>query len=258
MIQVDNLTLSYGGDPVFEDVSFTINPKERCGLVGRNGSGKTSLLRLLVGKEPADRGTISLSKGYKLGYLDQHIRFSRPTVLEEAVLGLKEDEREDVYKAEKLLFGLGFKEEELDVSPQQMSGGYQLRLHLTKVLLSEPDCLLLDEPTNYLDILSIRFLMRFLQQWKGELILISHDREFMDSVTTHTMGVHRKKMRKVKGDTTAFFEQIVQQEEIHERTRQNLEKKRAHLELLSSALGPRRPRLRRPSRAKKCWRGFPL
>lgn len=237
MIQVDNLTLSYGGDPVFEDVSFTINPKERCGLVGRNGSGKTSLLRLLVGKETADGGTISLSKGYKLGYLDQHIRFSRPTVLEEAVLGLKEDEREDVYKAEKILFGLGFKEEELDVSPQQMSGGYQLRLHLTKVLLSEPDCLLLDEPTNYLDILSIRFLMRFLQQWKGEMILISHDREFMDSVTTHTMGVHRKKVRKVKGDTTAFFEQILQQEEIHERTRLNLEKKRAHLQSFVERFG---------------------
>ena len=230
MIQVDNLTLSYSGDPVFEDVSFTIHPTERCGLIGRNGSGKTSLLRLLIGQETPDRGIISLSKGYKLGYLDQHIRFSRPTVLEEAVMGLKEEEREDVYKAERILFGLGFKEEELDVPPQQMSGGYQLRLHLAKVLLSEPDCLLLDEPTNYLDILSIRFLTRFLQQWKKELILISHDREFMDSVTTHTMGVHRKKIRKIKGDTTAFFEQILEQEEIHERTRLNLEKKRAHLQ----------------------------
>lgn len=237
MIQVDGLTLSYSGDPVFEDVSFTLNTGERCGLVGRNGSGKTSLLRLITGQETADKGTISLSKGYKLGYLDQHIRFTRPTVIEEAVLGLKEEERDDVYKAEKILFGLGFKEEEIDVPPQQMSGGYQLRLHLAKVLLSEPDCLLLDEPTNYLDILSIRFLMRFLKQWKGELILISHDREFMDEVTTHTMGVHRKKVRKVKGDTTAFFEQILQQEEIHERTRQNLEKKRAHLQSFVDRFG---------------------
>lgn len=237
MIQVDDLTLAYSGNPVFEDVSFTINPGERCGLVGRNGSGKTSLLRLLVGQEVPDRGTISLSKGYQLGYLDQHIRFTRPTVLEEATLGLKPEEREDIYKAERVLFGLGFKEEELDHPPQQMSGGYQLRLHLAKVLLSNPDCLLLDEPTNYLDILSIRFLTRFLQQWKGELILISHDREFMDNVITHTMGIHRKNMRKVKGGTTTFFEQILQQEEIHERTRLNLEKKRAHLQSFVDRFG---------------------
>jgi ATP-binding cassette subfamily F protein 3 len=230
MIQVDDLTLSYHGYPVFEHVSFIIGAKERCGLIGRNGSGKTSLLRLLIGQEQPDQGTISFSKGYKLGYLDQHIRFTCPTVLEEAVLGLKEEEREHVYKAEKILFGLGFKEEELNDPPHQMSGGYQLRLHLAKVLLSEPDCLLLDEPTNYLDILSIRFLVRFLQQWRGELILISHDREFMDKVTTHTMGIHRKKLRKIKGDTTAFFEQIVQEEEVHERTRINLDKKRSHLQ----------------------------
>ena len=75
MIQIDDLTLSYSGEPVLENVSFTINPKERCGLIGRNGSGKTTLLRLLVGQETADRGTISFSKGYQLGYLDQHIRF---------------------------------------------------------------------------------------------------------------------------------------------------------------------------------------
>jgi ATP-binding cassette, subfamily F, member 3 len=230
MIQVDDLTLSYGGDSVLEDVAFTVNAAERCGLIGRNGSGKTTLLRLLVGQESPDKGTISFSKGYKLGYLDQHIRFSRPTVLEEACLGLKLEEREETYKAEAILFGLGFKEEDMEASPEQMSGGFHLRLHLAKVLLSGPDCLLLDEPTNYLDILSIRFLSRFLQQWRGELILISHDREFMDEITTHTMGVHRKKVRKVKGGTTVFFERIVQEEEIYERTRLNLEKKRGHLQ----------------------------
>lgn len=237
MIQVDDLSLSYSGDPILEDVSFTVNSGERCGLIGRNGSGKTTLLRLLVGQETPDTGTISFSKGYKLGYLDQHIRFTCATVLEEACQGLRPDEREETYKAEKILFGLGFKEEDLSVPPQQMSGGYQLRLHLAKVLLSEPDCLLLDEPTNYLDILSIRFLTRFLQKWRGELILISHDREFMDLVTTHTLGVHRKKVRKFKGGTTVFFEQIVQEEEIHERTRVNLEKKKAHLQSFIDRFG---------------------
>lgn len=237
MIQIDDLCLSYSGDPVLENVSFTVNSKERCGLIGRNGSGKTTLMRLLVGQEAPDRGTISFPRGYQLGYLDQHIRFSCNTVIEEACLGLKPNEREDTYKAEKILFGLGFKEEDMDISPSQMSGGYQLRLHLTKVLLSNPDCLLLDEPTNYLDILSIRFLARFLELWKGELILISHDREFMDSVTTHTLGVHRKKVRKYKGGTTTYFEQIVQEEEIYERTRLNLEKKKEHLQSFIERFG---------------------
>lgn len=237
MIQVDDLCLAYSGDPVLEDVSFTINSGERCGLIGRNGSGKTTLMRLLVGQETPDKGAISFSRGYKLGYLDQHIRFTCPTVLEEACMGLPPDERDASYKAEKILFGLGFKEDDMDLPPSQMSGGYQLRLHLTKVLLSEPDCLLLDEPTNYLDILSIRFLTRFLQQWKGELILISHDREFMDSVTTHTLGVHRKKVQKYKGGTVHFFEQIVLKEEIHERTRINMEKKKAHLQSFVDRFG---------------------
>lgn len=237
MIQVDDLTHAYSGDELLKDVSFSINSGERCGLVGRNGSGKTTLFRLLVGQETPDRGSISLSKGYRLGYLDQHIRFSRPTVIEEASLGLKPEEQDSLYKAEMILFGLGFREEEMDVSPMQLSGGYHLRLHLAKVLLSEPDCLLLDEPTNYLDILSIRFLQQFLRRWKGELVLISHDREFMDSVSTHTLGIHRQKVRKVKGDSVQFFSQIVQEEEIHERTRVNQEKKKEHLQSFVDRFG---------------------
>jgi ATP-binding cassette, subfamily F, member 3 len=237
MIQIDDLTHAYSGEELLQNVSFSISPGERCGLVGRNGSGKTTLFRLLVGLETPDQGSISLSKGYRLGYLDQHIRFSLPTVLEEASLGLRPEERDSLYKAEQILFGLGFREEEMEVSPLQLSGGYHLRLHLAKVLLSEPDCLLLDEPTNYLDILSIRFLQQFLRRWKGELVLISHDREFMDSVSTHTLGIHRKKVKKVKGDTTLFFEQLVQAEEIHERTRSNLEKKREHLQSFVDRFG---------------------
>lgn len=237
MIQIDDLSLFYHGIPVFEDVSFTINAGERCGFVGRNGSGKTSLMRLLVGQEKQDSGVISFPRGYKLGYLDQHIRFTSPTVLDEAVLGLKEEEKEEVYKAEKILLGLGFKEEDLDKDPHLFSGGYQLRLHLAKVLLSEPNCLLLDEPTNYLDILSIRFLERFLCQFKGEMILISHDREFMDNVTTHTLGLHRKKIKKCTGGTKQLFEQISQDEEIYEKTRQNQDKKRAHLQSFIDRFG---------------------
>jgi len=228
MIQVDGLTLAYHGEYLFEDASFTIQPKERCAFVGRNGAGKSSLFRLLTGRETADKGTISKRKNYTIGILDQHIVFSKSTLIEEAALGLRPEEADCIYKAETILFGLGFKEEDLDRSPQEFSGGYQLRLHLAKVLISEPDCLLLDEPTNYLDIVSIRWFTKFLREWPGEFILISHDREFLDSVSTHTMGIHRKKLHKVKGNTIHFYEQLMQREEIHEKTRQNLEKKREH------------------------------
>lgn len=230
MIQVDGLMLAYYGEPLFENTSFSIQPGEHCALVGRNGAGKSSLFRLLTGQETPDKGTIAKRKNYTIGALDQHIVFTRPTLIEEAALGLRPEEKECLYKAETILFGLGFKEKDLDRSPSEFSGGYQLRLHLAKVLVSEPDCLLLDEPTNYLDIVSIRWFTQFLLEWKGEFILISHDREFLDSVSTHTMGIHRQKVHKVKGGTIHFFEQLMQQEDIHEKTRQNLEKKRDHLQ----------------------------
>ncbi len=230
MIQVDGLTLAYYGEPLFEDASFSIHPGERCALVGRNGTGKSSLFRLLTGQETPDKGTIAKRKNYTIGMLDQHIVFTRPTLLEEAALGLRPEEQDCIYKAETILFGLGFTEEDFDRSPSEFSGGYQLRLHLAKVLVGEPDCLFLDEPTNYLDIVSIRWFTEFLLEWKGEFILISHDREFLDSVSTHTMGIHRQKIHKVKGNTIHFYEQLMQKEEIHEKTRQNLEKKREHLQ----------------------------
>lgn len=230
MIQVDGLTLAYQGESLFEEASFSIQPKERCALVGRNGTGKSSLFRLLTGKETPDKGTIAKRKNYTIGMLDQHIVFSRPSLIEEAALGLRPEERECIYKAETILFGLGFNEQDLNRSPLEFSGGYQLRLHLAKVLIGDPDCLLLDEPTNYLDIVSIRWFTRFLKEWQGEFILISHDREFLETVSTHTMGIHRQKVSKVKGTTIHFFEQIMQKEEIYEKTRQNLEKKREHLQ----------------------------
>jgi ATP-binding cassette subfamily F protein 3 len=227
VIQFDDVTLFLTGEPLFEKVCFTMQKGERCGLVGRNGSGKSTLFRLIVEEIEPDRGAISIPRGYRIGILEQHIRFTKQTLLEEAALGLKEDEKDDLYKAEAILFGLGFTAEDLDKPPSHFSGGYHLRLHLAKVLISNPDCLLLDEPTNYLDILSIHWLKSFLKRWQGEFILISHDRDFMDAVCSYTMGIHRNKIRKVKGGVHQFFEQILHEEEIHEKTRVNMEKKQA-------------------------------
>ena len=230
MIQFENIKKVFGGQTLFEGVSFFVGKGEKCGLVGRNGSGKSTLFRMIMGQEPEDGGNVTFPKHYELGYLDQHITFTQETILDEAALGLPPAEKDHLYKVEAILFGLGFTAEDMDRAPGDFSGGYQLRLHLAKVLVSEPDCLLLDEPTNYLDIVSIRWLERFLRNWRREFILITHDREFMDRVTTHTLGIHRNRVRKVKGGTEEFFTQILLEEEVHEKTRQKMDQKRQKLQ----------------------------
>jgi ATP-binding cassette subfamily F protein 3 len=230
MLTVGNLTKSFGGQLLFEDASFQINARERVGLVGRNGHGKTTLFRLIVGDEHPDTGTISLPKGYRIGYVRQHLEFTEETVLKEAMRMLPEEERDHHWKVEKILAGLGFSNEDMRRHPGEFSGGYQVRLNLAKVLASEPDLVLLDEPTNYLDISSIRWVERFLMNWPRELMLITHDRGFMDKVVTHTVGIHRKKVRKIAGNTEKLYSQIAQEEEIYEKTRTNDERRRKKIE----------------------------
>jgi ATP-binding cassette subfamily F protein 3 len=228
MINIDSVALSYQGELLFDEASFSVQKGERLGLLGRNGSGKTTIFRLITGQEEPDKGTISCVKGYRIGILSQHIVFHEKTILAEASLGLKD--KDCVYKVESILFGLGFTDGDMDRNPNELSGGYQLRLHLAKVLVEEPDCLLLDEPTNYLDIISIRWFEKFLKQYRGEFILITHDRAFLDTVTTHIIGIHRKKVKKVTGSSEEYFRQILLEEEVHEKTRMNLSKKKEHME----------------------------
>lgn len=231
MISVENLSKSYGARVLFSDISFRVNRGERVGLVGRNGHGKTTLMRILTGEEEQDKGNINVPKNYRVGYLKQQLDFRMETALLEACLGLKEDERDQTWRAEKILSGLGFSDADMQKAPMEFSGGYQVRLNLVKLLLSEPDLLLLDEPTNYLDITSIRWLEDFLLKWKGELVIITHDRSFMDRVVTHILGIHRQKVKKLPGTTEKFYEQVAQEEEIYEKTRVNDEQKRKEMEL---------------------------
>lgn len=232
MLKVNGLAKSFGSQVLFEDVSFTIAPGEKAGLVGRNGHGKSTLFKIILGEIEQDSGSVSTPKYYRIGHLSQRLHFTFDTVIREAASGLpkNEDGIDETYKAEAILMGLGIGEELFESSPLSLSGGYQVRLNLAKALASEPDLLLLDEPTNYLDILSVRWLKRFLREWKGSLMIITHDRDFMDSVTTHTMGIHRGRIRKVAGTTGKLYSQILLEEEIHEQTRLNDERKRKETE----------------------------
>jgi ATP-binding cassette subfamily F protein 3 len=234
MISIENLSKSFGGQILFDKATFKINARERVGLVGRNGHGKTTLFRIITGHETYDEGTLHIPKLYRIGYVEQHIHFTKNTVLEEGMTGLPASERDQAWKVEKILMGLGFSLDDMQRHPGEFSGGYQVRLNLAKVLVSEPNLLLLDEPTNYLDITSIRWIEQFLCAWPGELMLITHDRGFMDKVVTHTLGIHRRKMRKLAGDTEKYYAQIAQDEEIYEKTRLNDEKRKKEIELFIS------------------------
>ena len=235
MISVQNLVKIYVGQTIFDDVSFKINQRERVGLVGRNGHGKTTLFNLITGKEQCDNGSISIPKDYSIGYINQEIQFSCSTILDECCKGfLKGGKNEEDWKAKKILSGLGFSDNDFDRDPYLFSGGYQVRLCLAKVLVSEPNLLLLDEPTNFLDIVSIRWLINFLNSWPNEMIVISHDRDFMDKVTTHIIGIHRCKLRKINGSTNDYYDQIAKEEEVYEKERLNDEKKRKQTQIFIS------------------------
>lgn len=239
MIQFENITKSFGAQTLFEEVSFRINAKERIGLVGRNGHGKTTLFRMIINDVHPDSGTMVIPKNYRIGHVEQEPEFDKPTVLEECIKGLPPNERDAHWKAEKILMGLGFSIQDFNRDPFEFSGGFQVRLNLAKVLVSEPDLLLLDEPTNYLDITSIRWVADFLRNWPHEVMLITHDRGFMDKVVTHVLGIHRKKARKIAGDTGKYYGQILAEEEVHEKTRLNEEKKRRRSSFSSAASGPK-------------------
>jgi len=231
MIVVDNLSKNFGKQSLFDNISFKVNRRERVGIVGRNGHGKTTLVRMIAGLEEADSGSISMPRNYRIGYVEQHLDFKAETVLDEAARGLAADARSERWRVEKVLAGLGFDKGDQDKRPSELSGGFQVRLNLAKVLLSDYQMLLLDEPNNFLDITSIRWLERFLLAWPGELMLITHDRSFMDKVVTHVLGIHRRKARKISGDTGKYYAQIAQEEEIYEKTRVNDERKQKEMDL---------------------------
>ena len=231
MISLDNLTVSYGGWTLFDNISFLINEKDRIGLVGKNGAGKTTLLRIIIGEQQPTEGAVTINGECSIGYLPQQMRVADTTTLKaetekafDEVLRLeaeiarltaeiaertdyesegyadllhKLNDAQDRYHIlggdtreadiEKTLLGLGFKRTDFDRATSEFSGGWRMRIELAKLLLRRPSIFLLDEPTNHLDIESIQWLEEYLRNYNGAVLLISHDRAFLDNVTTRTV-----------------------------------------------------------------------
>lgn len=224
MVAVRNLAVAFSGHYLFENVSFSIGDNEKIGLIGRNGSGKSTFLKILMGIMEADEGEIAIPKHHDIGFLQQHIAFTHDSVVAEVASVLPSDRVYESWKGEKILTGLGFSEDDMLTDPGLFSGGYQVKIQLAKLLLQEPSLLLLDEPTNYLDIHSSAWLKRFLKKWPSAMILITHDRLFMDDIITHTLYIHRGSIRKTRGKTANIYTQVATEEAIHEQTRMRQEK----------------------------------
>ncbi len=233
MISIEGLTVEFGGFTLFDDISFVINKKERIALVGKNGAGKSTMLKIFAGIQQPTRGNVFLPKDVTIGYLPQHMTLKEGnTVFEEASLAFErihkiEAELENVNRqlaertdyeseayhdliekssylneqfmmsggnnfqaeVEKTLMGLGFKRTDFDRPTSEFSGGWRMRIELAKLLLQRPDVLLLDEPTNHLDIESIQWLENFLATRANAVLLVSHDRAFLDAVTQRTVEI---------------------------------------------------------------------
>ncbi|MBR3648486.1 MAG: ATP-binding cassette domain-containing protein [Paludibacteraceae bacterium] len=190
MVSVEALSMEFSARPVLNDITFLINRKDRIALVGKNGAGKTTLLRLIAGEETPTGGHISKDKDLTIGYLPQHMIHAEGTTLWEEVEKVRDaDDPKSIGLQEKTLLGLGFVREDFGRQCSEFSGGWRMRIELAKILLRKPDLLLLDEPTNHLDIESIQWLEQWLLQCGSAIVLVSHDRAFMDNVANRTIEI---------------------------------------------------------------------
>ncbi len=194
MVSIENLCVEFGARPLFENVGFVVNPNDRIALVGKNGAGKSTLLKIIAGLQQPTSGVVSRPKELTIGYLPQVMVLSDSCTLEQETAKAFDGEahvEEWSMKADidKTLTGLGFRREDFDRPTSEFSGGWRMRIELAKILLRKPDLLLLDEPTNHLDIGSIQWLERFIQSGAKAVVLVSHDRAFVNNTTTRTIEI---------------------------------------------------------------------
>ncbi len=268
MISVNSVTVSFGGYDLFDNVSFLINPKDRIGLAGKNGAGKSTMLKLLSGLQNPTKGEISKPNDYKIGYLPQDmIHQQGKTVFDETATAFQEiqkledrlavinheletrtDYESDSYmkiidelteithrldvigannkeeEIEKILKGLGFERSDFDRPTSEFSGGWRMRIELAKILLQKPDILLLDEPTNHLDIESIQWLEEFMETYSGAVMLISHDKQFLDTVTNRTIEISNNKIYDYKTNYSRYLVLRKERREQQENAAKNQQK----------------------------------
>ena len=190
MLTIDHISMEFSSRPVLDDITFLINRKERIALVGKNGAGKTTLLRLIAGEYQPTSGRIAKETDMTIGYLPQVMLFHDDrTLREEMMLVAHEDEARFVAEMDRTVIGLGFERKDFDRPCSEFSGGWRMRIELAKILLSHPDLLLLDEPTNHLDIESIQWLEDFLKSSPSAVLMVSHDRAFIDNVCNRTIEI---------------------------------------------------------------------
>jgi ATP-binding cassette subfamily F protein 3 len=208
MLTVAGLSKSFGGRELFDDVSLTLQSGERVAIVGPNGAGKSTLFKIILGKEEADAGDVTLIRGTRTGYLPQESEpAGNETVLEITVPHEHEHDGQFVAKAKQILASLGFKQTDYDRPARELSGGWVMRAHLARLLAEEPDLLLLDEPTNHLDLETLLWFQDYLRHYPGAILLISHDREFLNRLCTHITELRQSRLLRYTGNYNAYLEQ---------------------------------------------------
>jgi ATP-binding cassette, subfamily F, member 3 len=231
MLTISQVTKSFGADVLFEEVSLQVNRGDRLGLIGANGSGKSTLFSLILGREEPDSGGIHLQKTARIGFLPQeNAPVGEETVLELATLQDRgaldpanagansespEHDFEREVKAKRMLSGLAFRVNDFDRPAREFSGGWIMRAHLARLLVEEPDLLLLDEPTNHLDLETVVWVQKYLQAYSGALVLISHDRAFLNAIVTRIVELDRQRLYQYAGNYDDFLIQKEARREQH-------------------------------------------
>jgi ATP-binding cassette, subfamily F, member 3 len=208
MLTVAGLTKSFGGRVLFDDVSLTLQAGERVGLVGPNGAGKSTLLKIILGRESPDAGEVTFIRGTRFGYLPQESEpAGNEAVLDIAVPHEHEHDGQFVAKAKQILASLGFKQTDFARPARELSGGWVMRAHLARLLVQEPDVLMLDEPTNHLDLETLLWFQDYLRDYPGAILLISHDREFLNRLCTHVAEIRSSRLFRYTGNYDIYLEQ---------------------------------------------------
>lgn len=216
MFTLTEIAKGYGGRNLFEGVSLTINRNDRLGLVGPNGAGKSTLFKILLDQESPDEGLVTRQRGATVGFLPQESAPAGEETVLEVATGTEAHSYMDgkaVAKAKRILKGLSFKETDFDRPARELSGGWVMRTHLARLLVQEPDLLMLDEPTNHLDLETLIWFQSYLRNYPGGIVVISHDREFLNQMVTGILELRNSRMWRYKGNYDSFLEQREAQEE---------------------------------------------